>query len=395
MIKLIQGDCIEEMKKMDDNSVDCVITSPPYWVLRNYGIEPVIWDGVEGCEHKWGDKRKIPKITQWNTGGVFDPNNRKIVQEESCAGQFCQKCGAWRGSLGLEPTFELYIKHLCDIFDDIKRVLKKEGTCWVNVGDTYNGNKIGNDDKKNKAVNTNLFKKKKQDKVLEKSLCMIPQRFAIEMCNRGWILRNVIIWHKPNAMPSSAKDRFTVDFEYVYFFVKNGKYYFEQQFEDVKQCSIKRLDRAVSNKNKWINGVDGQTPHGLSQPRPNKKYKGGGMKGRDNNCAIYTHKFNGADYLVSPFDPKKVRNKRTVWNIPTASSPEAHFATYPPELVEPCMKAGCPKGGIVLDPFSGTGTTGVVAKQLGRQYIGIDISPKYNKMAQKRIKATQKPLLVI
>ena len=119
------------------------------------------------------------------------------------------------------------------------------------------------------------------------------------------------------------------------------------------------------------------------------------MKGRDNNCAISTYKFNNGDYLVSPFDPEKGRNKRTVWEIPAASFSGAHFATYPPELVRQCVKAGCPKNGIILDPFSGAATTGIVAKQLGRNYIGIDINPEYNRVAQARIKAAQKPLIVI
>lgn len=178
-----------------------------------------------------------------------------------------------------------------------------------------------------------------------KSLCQIPSRFAIEMSNRGWVLRNRLIWWKPNCMPSSAKDRFTVDYEDVFFFTKNRKYFFEQQFEPVKQCSIERLYRAVSNSHKWVNGPAGQTKHRLHQPRPNrnKKYKGNGDSGRKNNCRISTRYFNGKDYLVAPFDLTKGRNKRCVWRICTQPFPEAHFAVFPEVLVETPIKAGCPR----------------------------------------------------
>ena len=179
--KIIQGDTLKVLKTLPDEIINCCVTSPPYWNLRDYNVE---------------------------------------------------------GQLGLEPTFQEYITKLCDIFDEVKRVLRKDGTCWVNLGDSYNGSKTGNTngtyknriDKSKSWANSDSFKKAEQD-IPAKSLCLIPQRFAIEMVNRGWILRNTIIWHKPNCMPSSAKDRFTLDFEYLYFFSKSKKYYFEQQFE--------------------------------------------------------------------------------------------------------------------------------------------------------------------
>lgn len=211
---------------------------------------------------------------------------------------------------------------------------------------------------------------------------MIPFRFAIEMVNRGWILRNAIIWHKPNCMPSSVKDRFTVDFEYLFFFSKSKKYYFKTQHEPVKQCSIERLNRAVSNKHKWVKGPDGQTQHTMNKPRPNRNYK------RYERSSA-PHEFKGADHLVSPFDPKKGRNKRCVWTITTKPFKEAHFAVYPEDLVETPIKAGCPEDGVVLDPFSGAGTTLLVAKKLGRNYIGVDINPRYVEMSKNRIKKTR------
>lgn len=264
--KIICGDVLDILLKLPSESVNCVITSPPYWGLRDYGIEPVIWDagyeeyddpfGCPGdviktpCKHEW--KKEITKRPN-ASGGKTDWAKEKLAikgvenyqeyvdyHKRETISDFCSICGAWRGSLGLEPTFELYIKHLCDIFDEVKRVLKKDGTCWVNMGDSYASSggasrHFGYQDPKYKNgrcgnyIEPSAFKQSVQPK----SLCLIPQRFAIEMVNRGWILRNTLIWHKPNCMPSSAKDRFTVDFEYVYFFVKNKKYWFEQQFKEI------------------------------------------------------------------------------------------------------------------------------------------------------------------
>lgn len=349
---------MEVLKTFVQESIDCVVTSPPYWLLRDYGVE---------------------------------------------------------GQLGMEKTFEEYIANLCFIFDEVKRVLKPTGSCWVNLGDSYsNSGKGGDSDRMYARRHTQLGKlcdirrhgKPTRVKGLPpKSLCNIPARFSIEMQNRGWILRNVIIWHKPNCMPSSVKDRFTVDFEYLFFFVKNKKYWFETQYEPVKQCSIERLERAVSNKHKWIDGPDGQTRHTMNSPRPNRntkipleiaekigspraryhRYKGGGNVGRENNCAISTYQFENSDYLVSPWNTQKGRNKRSVWSIPTQPYKDAHFATFPESLVETPIRSGCPKAGVVLDPFCGSGTTLAVAKRLCRSYVGIELNPAYIKMAERRI----------
>ena len=238
----------------------------------------------------------------------------------------------------------------------MKRVLKKDGSCWINLGDTYSGNTIagnmvmGNPEfNKNRPCRVNTKIPGKKTILKDKCLCMIPQRFAIEMINRGWILRNVIIWHKPSCMPASVKDRFTVDFEYMYFFVKNKKYYFEQQFEP--------------HSRDWIGC-------------------GGNIAGKG------THKKNNnikdiGDRNVVPNE--QGRNKRTVWSINTEPFSDAHFAVYPPALIEAPIKAGCPVNGIVLDPFIGSGTTALVAKKLGRNFIGIELNPKDIKIINKRL----------
>ena len=302
--KIYTGNCLEELKKLPNESVDCVVTSPPYWALRDYGVE---------------------------------------------------------GQLGLEPTFQEYINKLCDIFDEVKRVLKKEGTCWVNVGDTYGtqGGQNRKTDKdyskydsiklKNREIGSVLLKEPN----MHKNLCNIPARFSIEMQNRGWILRNEIIWHKPNCMPSSAKDRFTVDFEKVFFFVKNKKYWFETQYEP---------------------SVDKESYEGRRKRHSYESYGDSTLKIRQ-----------GFNNIVGKTYPN--RNKRCVWTITTHSFKEAHFATYPEKLCEIPIKAGCPVGGVVLDPFFGAGTTGVVAKKLGRDFIGIELNPEYIKIAEARIKA--------
>lgn len=276
--KIYTGHALNVLKTLPECSVNMCITSPPYWGLRDYKTNPVIW----------------------NDG--------------------------WQGELGAELSFNQYINHLCDVFDEVKRVLKDDGTCWVNIGDSYN----------------------------EKSLTLIPLRFAIEMCNRGWIVRNVIIWQKPNATPHSAKDRFTVDFEYLFFFSKNKKYYFEQQLEPLKQSTYNRCKTGCGiNKGANYQGLNKKNFERLQQ-----RILDGTISGR---------------------------NKRTVWQIATHAYHGAHFAVFPPVLIETPIKAGCPDGGIVLDPFIGSGTTAFVAEKLNRNWLGIELNPEYAKLAEERI----------
>ena len=366
------------MYRMPDNFVDCVITSPPYWNLRDYKIEPVIWDGDENCNHKWKtEKRKDDAGQEHYTGPVRWQHIAKEAQEKNISvrevkkdvwekgvfdSAFCIKCNAWRGQLGLEPTFELFITHLCDIFDEVKRVLNPTGSCWINLGDSYGGS-WGKSSKKEgskrggshgidtRAVGIGTEGNFNSTKGYEKSLLMIPQRFAIEMCSRGWILRNVIIWHKKNCMPHSAKDRFTVDFEYLYFFVKSKKYYFKQQFEKY----ITPLDR-------WGEQI------------VRKDYK------------TKTKQFAIQERSGRNMRPNEQgRNKRCVWNIATQPFSEAHFAVFPEKLIETPILAGCPENGICYDPFMGAGTVAKVALRANRNFIGSEISPEYCRIAEKRI----------
>ncbi len=358
-------DCRAGLKLLDDKSIDMILTSPPFWSLRDYGDDTItIWDEKPECEHEWGEEitKKMTGGTKSNKVKIKGKDNFQIFKNNST---FCTKCGAWKGQLGLEPTFDLYITHLCDIFDEMKRVLKKTGTLWVNLGDTYNGSggagsqyniwrkkhtQFGKIVKENgQSLPTNIKNYPK------KCLCLIPFRFAMEMVNRGWILRNTIIWHKPNSMPSSATDRFTVDFEYLFFFSKNSKYYFEQQFEPY-----------IEPMNRW----------------GGEKLKAKGYSSWDDGTGQSTYR----DRKMRP-NPKG-RNKRCVWSINTkpSLSSQAHFAVYPEKLCKAPIQAGCPKNGIVLDPFMGSGTTAAVARKLLRNFIGFDINSEYcNKIALTRL----------
>jgi site-specific DNA-methyltransferase (adenine-specific) len=261
---------------------------------------------------------------------------------------FCSKCSAWRGELGGEPTPELFISHLCDVFDQVKRVLKTFGTCWINIADSYSN----------------------------KDLVGIPEMFALEMKSRGWIRRNTIIWHKPNAMPRSVRDRFTEDFEYIFFFTKSKNYYFEQQIEPYSQ-SYQKEQRAPGYVRQHEYENSKYNKHHFNPTMP----KFGGKKHLGYGNPIYS----GKEWKLG-----KGRNKRSVWRIPVGNFKGEHFATFPKALVETPVKAGCPKGGIVLDIFSGAGTSCMVAAQNDRCFIGIELNPKFREMALGRINKVTK-----
>lgn len=306
--KIICGDSLSVLKKFPDESIDCVVTSPPYWALRDYNVD---------------------------------------------------------GQIGLESSIEEYLEKLLAVFAEVRRVLKPSGTCWVNFGDTYaNKTKGGHRNKLQKNMFDSLtrratFPKLKVNlRIPSKSLCLIPPRFAIGMVDQGWILRNEIIWHKPNAMPQSVRDRFTVDFEKMFFFVKERKYYFQRQYEQLK--NPERLKRRLLNPQK----AHKQTDSYWFSARPEISEK------------------QRLQML------ERGRNKRCVWTIGTTSFAGHHFAVYPPKLIETPIKAGCPESGIVLDPFIGSGTTAVVAKQLGRNFIGIELNPFFVEMGKQRLKKT-------
>jgi site-specific DNA-methyltransferase (cytosine-N4-specific) len=360
--KIICGDAKTELAKLPAESINCCISSPPYWALRDYGT--AIWEGGSpDCSHEVG-RFKYPASKKQKSNAGSASHQAKDI---------CPDCGAKRidKQLGLEKTFEEYIDKLCDIYDEVKRVLRPDGCVFVNLGDTYAGSGIGTNDYRTEAsrsINkTSIMHPKgaiaqKVKNIPAKSLCLIPQRFAIEMINRGWILRNVIIWHKPNPMPSSAKDRFTVDFEYVYFFVKNNQVLWHYRPADGKvsdkQPDYKNGDEGLDwqwgiRKGKKVKTSLWQGFKYFFEPQYephknpefiNEKYGTLGehntfSSAEGNRSVKFGTKWSPNERAYNPLG----RNKHTVWTIPTQACPEAHFATFPNKLVEPMIKAGCPE----------------------------------------------------
>jgi DNA modification methylase len=298
-IKILHGNCIDKIKELDDNSIDCVVSSPPYFGLRDYGVE---------------------------------------------------------GQFGLEKTYQEYLSNTVKIFKTFKPKLKDNATVWWNVGDSYSSGKRTSTTNQSLRGNKNygVTRTPVQDGIKEKDLLMIPNRVAIALQEAGWYIRSEIIWHKPNPMPESVRDRPTSAHEKIWLITKSKKYYYDADAirEPVAQGTITRL----SEKN--LKNQKGST-------RGN-----GGMKSNGNMKAVGN---------------METKNKRNVWTVTTKPCKEAHFATFPKDLIEPCIKAGCPEGGIVLDPFGGSGTTGIVASQNNRNAILIELNKDYIDIANKRI----------
>lgn len=340
--KVLQGDCIESLKTLGDESVNCCVTSPPYWGLRDYGTAE--WKGGDPkCSHKRDSKHSDSCSTgQKNLEGAIGDG---IYKTE------CPKCGATRkdSQLGLEETPEEYVANMVKVFSEVKRVLTKDGTLWLNLGDSYAGSGKGpaGNLKDNGERHLENVTKPYTDAVLKsKDLVGIPWRVAFALQADGWYLRQDIIWHKPNPMPESVADRCTKAHEYIFLLSKSSKYYYDHE-AIMEEASYK------------------------DQPR-------GGSKNR-----YEQHEFGGDNKIYN------TRNKRSVWTVNTKPYPEAHFATYPKKLIRPCIKAGCPQGGVVLDPFGGSGTTAEVANELQRDAILCELNPKYCELIEKRLSLTQ------
>ena len=331
----------------ENESIDCVVTSPPYWGLRDYGTGEWI-GGINDCDHlQVNDVRK--NVKQTTSVGTTKLGYKGI----------CKKCGAKRidKQIGLEETPEEYVKTMVNVFKEVWRVLKPTGTVWLNLGDSYSSFRAtGTSD------NENVGSAKVTGNLKPKDLVGIPWRVALALQADGWYIRSDIIWHKPNPMPESVKDRPTRSHEYIFLLTKSEKYYYDYMAisEPIKDSTLDRY------KYGW-NGDQ------------NRDYPSGDQ----NNLSAF-------------FGSKKsqkatVRNKRDVWTIHTQAYAEAHFATFPEKLIEPCILAGSPKGGMVLDLFVGSGTTMVAAIKNHRNGIGIDINSKYLEIAINRINgSTQK-----
>lgn len=327
-IQILVGDCREMLRSLPAESVQCCVTSPPYWGLRDYGVN---------------------------------------------------------GQLGMEGTYQEHIAVMVEVFREVRRVLKKDGTCWVNYGDTYassvNGRSAaatkaaGNDDRtfRDKPIST------VQGVLKPKDLCGIPWRVAFALQDDGWYLRQDIIWHKPNPMPESIRDRCTKSHEYVFLLSKSDRYYFDQQAiaEPVADSTVTRLAQNIDAQ-----AGSARVPE-IGKPNKVMKAVGprfGGNKYGDSDAAESRTKSGNV------YDLKNgLRNRRSVWTISTQPFSEAHFATFPPELPEICIKAGSKPGDLIVDPFGGAGTTGLVADRLGRNAVLCELNPEYAEMARRRI----------
>ncbi|MCK5138326.1 MAG: site-specific DNA-methyltransferase, partial [Thermodesulfovibrionia bacterium] len=302
--KIITGHCIDVLRKLPEDSIDMLLTSPPYWQARDYESAPVIWNAMKDCKHTYVDVDK-----DRNTDRSFrerlaeeqgkDIKSAKRKKKFKIKSKFCTKCGGWIGQLGQEPSPDMFVQNLVDIMVAAMRPLKPQATLWVNLGDSYGSSKTQD------AKQPESYQSRPSQPGFEKSLLCIPFKFAMLMIQIGFKLRNVIIWHKPNAMPSSVKDRFTVDFEYLFMFSMKKKYYFEQQFDPL-------LD---------VNRVTTNAPN----------------KFQDYGPATYS----GFTYHAK--DHPDGKNKRCVWSINTRGTKDKHFAIFPEELCITPIKAGCPK----------------------------------------------------
>lgn len=349
--RIYNMDCLEGLRLLDDNSIDCCVTSPPYWGLRDYGTAK--WEGGNSsCNHQRDNKITNDCSTGQKSveGGIGDAIYKDI----------CQKCGARRidKQFGLEKAPEEYVNHLVQVFHEVKRVLKNKGTVWLNLRDSYagSGKGIGSepDPKWDKARNDDNKHKTnwKELSLKPKDLVGIPWRTAFALQGDGWWLRQDIIWSKPNPMPESVTDRCTKSHEYIFLLTKSKSYYYDA--EAIKEPSIKV--GVIPGGHKYADDAS-------------EKYIGG--------CHTAATLYNKS---ISEF-----RNKRSVWTVTTKPFSGAHFATFPEDLIEPMIKAGCPKEGIVLDPFIGAGTTALVSRKLLRHFIGFELNPEYCRIAEKRL----------
>jgi DNA modification methylase len=337
---ILIGDCRARLKELPDESVHCVVTSPPYFGLRDYGT--ATWEGGNDitCNHRKVVDADFAVATSTLGGGKKTTGH---LQEGFSS--VCGRCGARRidSQLGLEQTPDAYVAELVAVFREVRRVLRGDGTCWLNLGDSYAGS-WGNYGGKNRGAGTQRIIRngsqvpnkayddlahwrpptagKLGPGIKPKDLIGIPWRVAFALQADGWWLRQDIIWSKPNPMPESVTDRCTKAHEYLFLLTKSARYFYDA--EAIKEPAISG-------------------------------------------------------------DPRKP-NKRSVWEVATQPFAEAHFATFPPDLIEPCIKAGCPDGGTVLDPFGGAGTTGLVADRLGRNAILIELNPEYANMAERRLR---------
>lgn len=480
--KIYHGDCLEILKQLPDESINCCITSPPYYGLRDYGTGT--WAGGDPkCPHK--------RISKYSPNTITGHNQEELVGNvgDAIYKTVCPLCGAVRvdKQIGLEETPEEYIKKLTEVFHEVKRVLKEDGTLWINIGDSYWGSGSRGYDFDGKMTEASKIQSGSKGTISlqnipklvgdkngykNKDLIGIPWMLAFSLRADGWYLRQDIIWHKPNPMPESVKDRCTKSHEYIFLLSKSPHYYFNGEgiSEPVTDSTVKRLSQNIEEqkgsytpskgngnmkavKSKYGNnelektyrqGMNHERGNGIVEKRnhlPSKKEFVEFMRSKtspnqlkqsteikrttidhwfrmDDGFAFpsvedwntikeyvddWSSEYERMDRALTDVDYESDsveknsngrRNKRDVWSVSPSHVKEAHFATYPEELVEPCILAGTKEGDVVLDPFFGSGTTGRVAERLGRKWIGIELNEEYIEIAKKRTNDVQIQLLI-
>jgi DNA modification methylase len=346
---ILIGDNRQTLATIPDQSIQCCVTSPPYWGLRDYGT--ATWDGGDpSCDHQGKPMATRANVNK-NTGTGNDVKNTEVREFYK---DICGKCGAKRidSQIGLEQTPDEYVEQMVAVFRQVHRVLRDDGTLWLNLGDSYAGNtsRASNNGRAGFGNEREGVFTKTGDGLKNKDLVGIPWRVAFALQADGWYLRQDIIWHKPNPMPESVTDRCTKAHEYIFLLSKSAKYYFDH--EAIKEEA--KTPPAVRDK------------HG-------EGYQADYAKGDRFSAGERTW---GADGR---------KNKRSVWTVTTRPFKGAHFATFPPQLIEPCILAGSKPGDTILDPFFGAGTTGLVAQRHNRKWIGCELNPDYAAIAQQRL----------
>ena len=349
MNKIEFGDCRETMRKWASEGIKAqtCVTSPPYYGLRDYGTGKWV-GGDKNCDHVESENKH---------GGQRADRNQEGYKKQYK--DVCKKCNAVRedGQIGLEETPEQYIKAMVEVFRCVWDVLEDDGTLWVNIGDSYYNYRPGKGQALVKQTVANseqdlpqtcARRGNKLDGLKEKDLIGIPWMLAFALRADGWYLRQDIIWHKPNPMPESVQDRCTKAHEYIFLLSKSPKYYYD--IDSIKE-DAHTTDTSDRNRDETrLNNTPGRTRmSGLTTNHYEKK------------------------------------NKRSVWTVTTKPYEGAHFAVFPTDLIEPCILAGAPAGGVVLDPFMGSGTTAQVAQDLGRKYLGCELNPAYQPLQKKRL----------
>lgn len=396
---ILEGHVLDVLAGLPAESVQTVVTSPPYYGLRDYGLPAQVWDGEAGCAHAWGEivTPAANGILHYAgmSGETLSGNSATRMPRRS---DECAICGAWRGSLGLEPTWPLFVAHLVAVFRAVRRVLRPDGTLWLNLGDSYaqcgghglqgaNSQRIG---RSNVAAQQKACSQRPPDGMKAKDLMGLPWRVALALQDDGWYLRSDIIWHKPNPMPESVTDRPTRAHEYLFLLSRSPRYRYDAGA--IAEAAGARFD--------WDGNAYGRLreadPHdGRENPRGSHGRAGkNAFRGQGSNREPGGGQANRDGREMRDVGSGATRNRRTVWTIPTRPFAEAHFATYPEALVTPCVLAGSGVDDLVLDPFAGSGTTGLVACRLGRRFVGIELNPTYAAMARRRIGPVAAQLLL-